>query len=135
MKLGTRLKSSRKKAGFKSAESAIEALGVPTQTYQSYELSRRTPGLDRLKELARAFECDLLWLISGGNDIEESGINGTALKLAIRQAIQFRNEFSLAMEDDNAITEQVLANYFRIVEELTSSDTSKRHLEPLEQSN
>lgn len=47
----------RKRAGFKSALQASEALGFGQALYNKYENGKRNPGHENLKRMALAFGC------------------------------------------------------------------------------
>lgn len=62
--IGARLKFERKQRGLGQKEMA-SAIGIPLNTYQTYELNRRTPGGGMLRKFAH-MGLDIAWLLNGG---------------------------------------------------------------------
>lgn len=60
-----RLRQSRIDAGFKSAQSAADALGVAGSTYRAHENGQNDFTLDEAAIYAKKFNVDALWLMTG----------------------------------------------------------------------
>lgn len=63
---GARLKIARKKAGFKSAGKAADALGITHSTYRAHENGQNAFDTEDAKHYAELFDVSLYWLITGG---------------------------------------------------------------------
>lgn len=55
----TQLQAMRKRAGYKSAKSFADHIGMPVGTYTDYEQGRRMFTLERAREFADALDCSL----------------------------------------------------------------------------
>lgn len=67
----THLQAMRKRAGFKSARSFAESIGMPVATYTDYEQGRRSFTLERAWEFADVLGCTLDEL--AGRDFKPEG--------------------------------------------------------------
>lgn len=73
---GERLKVARERAGYASAKSAAEAMGVPVATYIQHENGSRGFPADRAQRYARFFRVQPEWLLYGKSS---DGVNAEAL--------------------------------------------------------
>ena len=85
-----RLKAARAAAGFESAKSAAEAMGVPVASYIQHENGFRGFKRDRAEQYARRFRTTPEWLLFGrgrspGAPVEP---NASDLEQMIREAIE-----------------------------------------------
>ncbi len=64
-KIGTRLKSARKDAGYPTATDAASALAINYQTYAAHENGNRGISKEALKLYAKRFHVTLDWLLTG----------------------------------------------------------------------
>ena len=67
-KIGSRLKTARKAAGFSSANDAAAALGISYPTYAAHENGTRGINRRALEQYSNYFDVAIDWLICGGND-------------------------------------------------------------------
>jgi len=65
MEAHERLRTSREKSGFPSAQQAAERHGWPIGTYRSHENGQRGFPVETAKKYARAFGVSVQWLITG----------------------------------------------------------------------
>ena len=74
MTVGQRIKEARKIAKLTQRELAEKA-GTATGTIQQYELGKRQPRLQQLRQIAQVLDADVVYLISGQTSAEvEQGI-------------------------------------------------------------
>lgn len=67
--IGTRLKHIRIQKGLSQSETA-RRLGVADKTVKNYENGFRSPTLEYVRQAAKEFDADLLWIIGEGNEEE-----------------------------------------------------------------
>lgn len=80
--LSSRLKAAREAAGYKTATTAAEALGVSYSTYASHENGSRGVSRPALTQYAKRFKVTTDWLLSGrgdGPDEDAGGRTSTTL--------------------------------------------------------
>lgn len=70
MKIHQRLKQAREKAGFKTAQDAIDRFRWKYPTYSAHENGTRTPGPDAIAKYAKAFESDPAWIQFGTDPVQ-----------------------------------------------------------------
>ena len=63
-KLGDKIKQARKAQGL-TQQALADRLGVHRSTVANYELTRRRPSLEELKEVARILHVDINYLVEG----------------------------------------------------------------------
>ena len=66
MDMGKRIKEARKQAGLTQKELA-QKLGLATGTVQQYELNKRSPRIEQLKEIASVLDVTLEYLLGHEN--------------------------------------------------------------------
>ena len=69
MTVGQRIKEARKIAKLTQRELAEKA-GTATGTIQQYELGKRQPRLQQLRQIAQVLDADVVYLISGQTSAE-----------------------------------------------------------------
>ncbi|HEY8402074.1 MAG TPA: helix-turn-helix transcriptional regulator [Cytophagaceae bacterium] len=70
--LGDRLVELRKKKKL-TQQQAAKHLGIPRSTYSNYELGKREPDFETLKNIANFFEVNIDWLL--GEDMKNKPIS------------------------------------------------------------
>lgn len=74
--LSSRLKAAREAAGYKTATTAAEALGVSYSTYASHENGSRGVSRPALTQYAKRFKVTTDWLLSGRGDGPDDDAGG-----------------------------------------------------------
>lgn len=134
--LSSRLKAWRETRKLKQ-EQAAALLGVPSSTYQKYEMGIRAPGAGSMEAFVTAAGINLNWLVAGVGpmlvgDLQAAGWSGSLDRERMRDAIKTtekglkaaervmppepKAEFILAVYDlleDSSVTEDKVTNLIR----------------------
>ena len=129
-----RLKQSRIKAGFKTAASAADYLGIPYGTYSGHENGSRGIRDDELQHYAKTYKVSLYWLAFGENATraklklighagsEDSMMKGRAKIVEIDATFPIPQETKAILVISDEFEPMASKNDIVIIEELLSTD-------------
>lgn len=137
MTVGQRIKEARKIAKLTQRELAEKA-GTATGTIQQYELGKRQPRLQQLKQIAQVLDADVVYLISGQTSAEvEQGILAQAeaevkyyMKGHFAEAETWKARKDEIGEDLAKLNDDGQIEAVKRVRELTRLDEYRRGAEP-----
>ena len=137
MTIGQRIKEARKSIGLTQRELA-ERSGTATGTIQQYELGKRQPRLQQLRQIAQVLDADVVYLISGQTSTEvEQGILAQAeaetkyyVKGRFAEAEVWKARKDEIGEDLAKLNDDGQIEAVKRVKELTRLDEYRRGAEP-----
>ena len=136
MTVGQRIKEARKIAKLTQRELAEKA-GTATGTIQQYELGKRQPRLQQLRQIAQVLDADVVYLISGQTSAEvEQGILAQAeaevkyyMKGRFAEAETWKSRKDEIGEDLAKLNDDGQIEAVKRVKELTRLDEYRRGTE------
>lgn len=137
MTVGQRIKEARKIAKLTQRELAEKA-GTATGTIQQYELGKRQPRLQQLRQIAQVLDADVVYLISGQTSAEvEQGILAQAeaevkyyMKGRFAEAETWKARKDEIGEDLAKLNDDGQIEAVKRVRELTRLDEYRQRAEP-----